>query len=62
MVLPTGDSLHGERLEAGDEVREGRLQDLVTQSQLTVAGQTKAVDLSRTVCEREREREAGCER
>ena len=45
VVLATGDALHCQGVEAGDELWEGRLQDLVTQSQLPVAGRTKTVNL-----------------
>ena len=56
VVLPTGDRLHCERLQAGHQLREGRLQDLVTQAKLAVAGQTETVNLQWNV------REASCER
>ena len=45
VVLTTGDALHSQGVQAGDELWEGRLQDLVTQSQLPVAGRTKTVNL-----------------
>ena len=51
VVLPTGDCLHRERLQAGHQLRQGRLQDLVTQAKLAVAGQTETVNLEWNVRE-----------
>ena len=45
VVLSTGDCLHCQRVEAGDELWERRFQDLVTQTQLAVTGRTKTVNL-----------------
>ena len=45
VVLSTGDCLHCEGVQTGDKAREGRLQDLVTETKLAVAGGTKTVHL-----------------
>ena len=51
VVLPTGDRLHRERLQAGHQLGQGRLQDLVTQAKLAVAGQPETVNLQWNVRE-----------